>query len=70
MGCIREPPLPDLAGMVAHRAGYSRHNRPSYRLEIPVRSQYLEFMCQQVRVRLGKPAILRAQRPTGSTVRM
>ena len=67
---IWEPPLPDLVGMMAHYAGNSRHNRPSCRLEIPVRSRYLEFMCQQVLVRFGNPAILHAQRPTGGTVRM
>ena len=54
-GRIREPPLPDLAGMMAHRAGNSRHNRPSCRLEVPVRSLYLEFVCVQVRMRLGRP---------------
>ena len=63
-GRIREPPLPDLAGMMAHRAGKSRHNRPSCRLEIPFTGRYLEFVCVQVQVRLGKPAILYAQRPT------
>jgi len=56
--------------MMALCAGNSRHNRPSCRLEIPVRSRYLEFMCQQVLVRFGNPAILHAQRPTGGTVRM
>jgi len=29
---------------------------------------YLEFVCVQVRVRLGNPAILHAQRPTGGTM--
>jgi len=56
--------------MMAHRAGGSRHNRPSCRLEIPVTGRYLEFVCGQVRVRLGKPAILHARRPTGGTVPM
>ena len=69
-GRSREPPLPDLAGMMAHRAGSSRHNRPSCRQEIPFIGRYLEFVCVQVRVRLGNPAILHAQRPTGGTVRM
>ena len=53
------------AGMMAHRAGSSRHNRPSCRLEITVPGRYLEFVCGQVQVRLGNPAILHALRPTG-----
>jgi hypothetical protein len=69
-GCVREPLLPDLAGMMAHRAGNSRHNGPLCRLEIPVRSRYLEFVCVQVRVGLGNPAILYAQRPTAGIVRV
>ena len=56
--------------MMAHRAGSSRHNRPLCRLEIPLTGRYLEFVCVQVRVRLGNPAILHAQRPTGGTARM
>jgi len=56
--------------MMAHRAGNSRHNRPSCRLEIPITGQYLELLCVQVRVRLGNPAILHAQRPDRGTVRM
>jgi hypothetical protein len=52
--------LPDFAGMMAHRAGSSRHNRPSCRLKIPVGSQYLEFVCYQVRVRSESVAILPA----------
>jgi hypothetical protein len=67
---VREPLLPDLAGMMAHRAGNSRHNGPLCRLEIPVRSRYLEFVCVQVRVGLGNPAILYAQRPTAGIVRV
>jgi len=31
---------------------------------------YLEFVCQQVRVRHRRAAILPAQRPTGNTIRM
>jgi len=46
-----------------------RHNRPSGRLESPVSSQYLKFMCVQVRVRSGNPVILPTQRPTDGTVR-
>jgi hypothetical protein len=48
------------AGMMAHRAGRSRHNRPSRRLEIPLEADHLEFVCVQVRVRLGHLAILHA----------
>jgi len=54
-GRVREPPLPDSAGMTAHRAGRSRHNRPPCRLEIPAGSRYLEFVCVQVRVRHREP---------------
>jgi hypothetical protein len=42
---VREPPLPDFAGMTAHRAGQGRHKRPSCRLKIPVGTKYLEFVC-------------------------
>ena len=55
-GRIREPPLPELAGMMAPCAGRSRHSGPSCRLEIPFTSRYLEFVCVQVRVSLGDPA--------------
>jgi len=46
---------------MAHRAGSSRHNRPSCRLEIPITGRYLELVCVQLRVRLGKAAILHAR---------
>ena len=43
--------------------------RGRMRGKIPFRGRYLEFVCAQVRVRLGDPAILHAQRPTGGTAR-
>jgi hypothetical protein len=52
-GLIWELLLPGPAGTMAHTAGYGRHDGSSFRLEIPTGSQYLEFVCQLVRVRPG-----------------
>jgi hypothetical protein len=43
--------------------GPHRHNRPSCRLQSSVSSQYLEFICVQMR-EVGDPAHLPTQRPT------
>jgi hypothetical protein len=42
---VRELLLPDFAGMLAHRAGSSRHNRPSCRLDILAISWVFEIVC-------------------------